>query len=121
MRGTLTAPGRGEAASPPDFLFEPHSSTHTRHTYSSVTPRASKLSVSPEFRDNLRIRTYDEPVRFNIIVIDEARCVFQPYLHDCRGVEAPTLVINKTVGAQGLSDTFSQVFESMWDRGKDLA
>lgn len=40
---------------------------------------------------------------------------------DRRGVEAPTLVIDKTVGALGLFDTFSQVFESMWDRGKDLA
>lgn len=77
--------------------------------------------VSPEIRESLHIRTYDEPVRFNIIVIDEARCVFQPYLPNSRGVEAPTLVVDKNVREPELFDAFSQVFDSMWDRGKELS
>lgn len=76
--------------------------------------------LSPEARENLHIRTYDETVRFNIIVIDDATCVVQPYLPDARGVESPTFVIEKRPGPPGLFETFSQVFESMWARSKEI-
>jgi hypothetical protein len=76
--------------------------------------------LSPEARGNLRIRTYDEAVRFNITVIDDATCVVQPYLPDARGVESPTLVIEKQPGPPGLFETFSQVFESMWARSTEV-
>jgi hypothetical protein len=76
--------------------------------------------LSPEARGNLRIRAYDEAVRFNITVIDDATCVVQPYLPDARGVESPTLVIEKQPGPPGLFETFSQVFESMWARSTEV-
>ncbi|WP_199433870.1 DUF5919 domain-containing protein [Qaidamihabitans albus] len=76
--------------------------------------------LSPEARENLRIRVYDEPVRFNITVIDDTTCVIQPYLPDARGVESPTLVAEKQPGAPGLYDTFAQVLESMWARSKEI-
>ena len=79
---------------------------------------ASKLSDGARAR--LRIRTYDEAIRFNIILIDRRKCVVQPYLPDARGVESPTLVIEKQEGVRGLFVTFSQVFASMWDRAKEI-
>ena len=71
--------------------------------------------LPPEARDNLVIRTYDETVRFNITIINEDTCIVQPYLPDARGVESPTLVMEKQEGI-GLFDTFAQVMTSIWDR-----
>ncbi|MFF0494141.1 DUF5919 domain-containing protein [Nocardia sp. NPDC004068] len=65
------------------------------------------------------IRTYDEPARFNITVIDKRTCIIQPYLHRARGVESPTLIARRSE-QPGLFETFSQVFESMWATGKEL-
>lgn len=76
--------------------------------------------LSPQARENLHIRTYDEAVRFNITVIDDATCVVQPYLPDARGVESPTFVIEKQPGLPGLFETFSQVFKSMWARSGEI-
>jgi hypothetical protein len=77
--------------------------------------------LSTDARGHLQIRTYDEPVRFNITVVDDATCVVQPYLPDARGVESPTLVMERQDGqAVGLFDTFAQVFESMWARGTEV-
>jgi hypothetical protein len=81
--------------------------------------RKARAKLSPEARDNLRIRIYDETVRFNITIIDERTCIVQPYLPDARGVESPTIVTEKQ-NDSGLYDTFVQVFTSLWDRAKDL-
>ncbi|MEU0542608.1 DUF5919 domain-containing protein [Nocardia sp. NPDC005978] len=65
------------------------------------------------------LRTYDQPIRFNITVIDRRTCITQPYLPSARGVESPTFVARR--GDQpGIFDTFAQVFESMWVSGKDV-
>lgn len=81
--------------------------------------RRARAKLSPEARDNLHIRVYDETVRFNITIIDERMCVVQPYLPDARGVESPTIVTEKQ-DDPGLYDTFVQVFASLWDRAKDI-
>lgn len=75
--------------------------------------------MSPTAKGTLGIRVYDEPPRFNVTIIDGTKCVVQPYLPDARGVESPTLVIEKDDTVPGLFDTFSQVFTSMWDRAKE--
>ncbi|WP_216209536.1 DUF5919 domain-containing protein [Amycolatopsis aidingensis] len=93
-------------------------STLTRLNIQTLQRLAGKLS--PDARGNLRIRTYDEPVRFNITVIDDATCVVQPYLPDARGVESPTFVVEKQAGPPALFETFSQVFDSMWARSKEV-
>jgi len=79
----------------------------------------AKAKLSPEVRDNLKIRVYDETVRFNITIIDERMCVVQPYLPDARGVESPTIVTEKQ-DDPGLYETFAQVYASLWDRAKDV-
>lgn len=94
-------------------------STLTRLNIQTLQRLHDKLSSGA--RENLRIRTYDEAVRFNITVIDDATCVVQPYLPDARGVESPTFVIEKQqTGPPGLFETFSRVFESMWARSKEI-
>lgn len=82
--------------------------------------RRARTKLSPDARDNLKIRVYDEPVRFNIMIIDGRTCVVQPYLPDARGVESPTIVSEKQ-DDPGLYDTFAQVYTSLWDRAKDAA
>jgi hypothetical protein len=80
--------------------------------------RRTRASLPVEARDNLRIRVYDETVRFNITIIDDTTCVVQPYLPGARGVESPTIVTEKQ-DDPGLYDTFVQVFTSMRNRAKD--
>ncbi|MFD1045156.1 DUF5919 domain-containing protein [Kibdelosporangium lantanae] len=77
--------------------------------------------LSPEAHARLKIRTYDEVVRFNITIVDDITCVVQPYLPDARGVESPTLVLEKRDERGGLFDTFTQVFTSMWTRAQEVA
>lgn len=100
-------------------LPEGHLSTLTRLNIEALSRVGSK--VSPDARGSLNMRVYDEPIRYNITIIDQAECVVQPYLPDARGVESPTLVIEKDETMPGLYTTFAQVFESMWDRAEEVA
>jgi hypothetical protein len=74
--------------------------------------------VSARRKGVLHIRTYDQPIRFNITIIDKRLCITQPYLPSARGVESPTLVARRSA-QPGIFDTFTQVFESMWATGKE--
>jgi hypothetical protein len=80
-----------------------------------------KARLSPEAHPRLVIRIYDEVVRFNITVVDDITCVVQAYLPDARGVESPTLVLERSPARGGLFDTFTQVFTSMWTRAQEVA
>lgn len=92
--------------------------TLTRINIDALRRIATKLST--EAQDRLRIRTYDEVIRFNITIIDDARCVVQPYLPHARGVESPTFVLRNSASPAGVYGTFSRVFESIWARGQDV-
>ncbi|XVV04973.1 DUF5919 domain-containing protein [Actinosynnema sp. CA-248983] len=100
-------------------LPETHLSTLTRLNIEALRRVGSK--VTADARGKLNIRVYDEPIRYNILVTDNVKCIVQPYLPDARGVESPTLVIEKDDAAPGLFTTFAQVFESLWDRAKEAA
>lgn len=100
-------------------LPEAHLSTLTRLNIEALNRVGSK--VSPGARGALHIRVYDEPIRYNIAIIDQFKCVVQPYLPDARGVESPTLVIEKDETTPGLYTTFAQVFDAMWDRAREVA
>lgn len=92
----------------------------TLTTLNIQTLQRLQSKLSPDAHGNLRIRVYDEPVRFNITVIDNATCVIQPYLPDARGVESPTLVAEKQPGTPGLFDAFSRILDSLWARSKEF-
>ena len=100
-------------------LPEGHLSTLTRLNIEALRRVGGK--TSPNAKGSLGIRVYDEPIRYNITIVDQAKCVVQPYLPDARGVESPTLVIEKDETMPGLYTTFAQVFESMWDRAREVA
>ncbi|MEV6317201.1 DUF5919 domain-containing protein [Streptomyces sp. NPDC051776] len=72
--------------------------------------------LSEAARGRLEIAVYDEPIRFNIILLDQAVCVAQPYLPETRGVDSPTLMIRKRWTNGGLHQTFEQIFNSLWER-----
>jgi hypothetical protein len=76
--------------------------------------------LSLEARERLMIATYDETIRFNIVLVNDQTAVVQPYLPNARGVESPTLVMEKVTSTPGLFETFAGVFESLWDRGNLL-
>lgn len=100
-------------------LPDGHLSTLTRLNIEALHRVGSK--VSAEAQGELAIRVYDEPIRYNITITDRSKCVVQPYLPDARGVESPTLVIEKDDAVPGLFATFSQVFDLMWNRAKETA
>ncbi|MET8420856.1 DUF5919 domain-containing protein [Streptomyces sp. NPDC079189] len=72
--------------------------------------------LSAEAAGRLRIGVYDEPIRFNILLVDSQLCVAQPYLPEVRGVDSPTLLIRKRRAAGGLYATFDQIVSSLWER-----
>ncbi|MFJ8577230.1 DUF5919 domain-containing protein [Micromonospora sp. NPDC093277] len=70
-------------------------------------------------RDSMNLATYDETLRFNIVLVDDL-CVAQPYLTESRGVDSPAFVIRRDLPGAGLYPVFDQVFESQWQRGRAL-
>ncbi|MGC5031788.1 DUF5919 domain-containing protein [Micromonospora sp. DT229] len=70
-------------------------------------------------RDRLNLATYDETLRFNIVLVDDL-CVAQPYLAESRGVDSPAFVSRRELSGAGLYPVFEQVFESQWQRGRAL-
>lgn len=82
--------------------------------------RRARSKLSPDARGNLKIHTYDEVLRFNITIIDDETCIVQPYMPGARGVESPTLVMERQDVGVGLFDTFEQVYNSTWERSREV-
>jgi hypothetical protein len=76
--------------------------------------------LSEYARRRVRLATYDEVVRFNITLVDGRIGVIQPYLPAARGVDSPTLLLEHRPDGVGLFPIFSQVFESLWNRGTEI-
>lgn len=77
-----------------------------------------RSGLSDAAQPRLRIRTYDEPLRFNIVLIDRRLAVIQPYMPAVRGVDSPTFLLRQLPSGQGLTPAFERVFTWLWDRGK---
>lgn len=76
-----------------------------------------RAALSPVARDRLQIRTYDEPPRLNVTVVDGVRCIAQLYLPHTRAGDSPTLLLDKAIPyAGGLFQVFTTLFEAMWNR-----
>jgi Domain of unknown function (DUF5919) len=74
--------------------------------------------LTPEAAERIRIRTYDETIRFNITLIDNETGIVQTYLPTSRGLENPTFITRRQDGIHGLYDVFAEVYESLWDKGR---
>ncbi|SCE99205.1 DUF5919 domain-containing protein [Micromonospora chokoriensis] len=70
--------------------------------------------------ERLAIRVYDETVRANVLLIDDRLCVVQHYLPQIRGVDSPTMVVERTAITPGLYTVFDGMFTSLWERSREL-
>ncbi|MED7927871.1 DUF5919 domain-containing protein [Nonomuraea sp. LP-02] len=99
---------------------------YTDSTLTTLT--ALNISMLTRLRDRLdttsaqrlELHVYDETIRFNLLFVDRALCVVQPYLPQARGVDSPTFVIKDNTAAEGLFPVFDQVFSDMWERSKPV-
>jgi transcriptional regulator with XRE-family HTH domain len=69
-----------------------------------------------DVRHHIGVAVYDEPIRFNITLIDERLCVAQPYLPALRGIDSPTLIIENRHDRPGLFATFERMFDWLVER-----
>lgn len=99
---------------------QPETLLPTLTTVNIDTLRRVRAKLSGEAKDRLRIHTYDEVLRFNITIIDDDTCIVQPYMPGARGVESPTLIMERQTVGVGLFDTFEQVFTSTWERSTEV-
>ena len=67
-------------------------------------------------RPRLQLATYDETIRFNVVIVDQQVAVVQPYLPVQRGVESPTFLVRRRSHGTGLYPLFEQVFTWLWER-----
>lgn len=70
-------------------------------------------------RDRLQITTYDQTIRFNILLIDQEIGLVQPYLATARGVESPTFLLRRQPHRPGLYAVFEQMFEWLNEQSTD--
>jgi len=91
----------------------------TRINIRSLQDRVRRL-LPEEARSRLEIATYDETIRFNVIVVDEQLAVVQPYLPAVRGVDSPTFVLERKWENHGLFPMFDAVISSLWTRAQKI-
>jgi len=103
-----------------------HEEGHSRGHLSALTElnigvlQRLRDRLTAPARERLEFYVYDETVRFNIVLVDRAICVMQPYLPETRGVDSPTFLIRRQNGQPGLYDVFEQVFDSLCGRSRTL-
>jgi hypothetical protein len=91
----------------------------TRINIRSMEDRVRDL-LSDEARARLELATYDETIRFNIIIIDERMAIVQPYMPALRGIDSPTFVLDRKWENRGLFPMFEAVLSSLWTRAKKV-
>jgi transcriptional regulator with XRE-family HTH domain len=76
-------------------------------------------NLSPEAAERVEVRTYDDPLRFNITRFDLTRALVQPYLPRVRGLDAPAFLIEADdTQPHGLFPVFDALFSQTWDRAR---
>jgi hypothetical protein len=75
-----------------------------------------RQSLSEDARALVEVATYDETLRFNLVLIDERIGIVQPYLHGRRGVDSPAFVLDRRRAEGGLLPVFEQTFAWLWER-----
>ncbi|MGH2770391.1 MAG: DUF5919 domain-containing protein, partial [Actinomycetota bacterium] len=66
------------------------------------------------------LATYDEPIRFHIVLVDDQIGIVQPYLPGVRGVDSPTFLLRRLPGREGLLPAFQQAFSWLSDRSSPV-
>ena len=73
-----------------------------------------KGRLPAQARKRLVIATYDQTLRFNILLVNSEICVAQPYLPATRGLDSPTFVIHRRWATAGLFPVFAEIFDDLW-------
>lgn len=71
----------------------------------------ARLSETAQSR--MQVATYNETIRFNLILVDNEVCIAQPYLPATRGVDSPTFIIKRQQATGGMFGIFQQVFDHL--------
>jgi hypothetical protein len=117
------------------FLDPDGEATKARETEEALAPGAlsalTRLNIDMlrrirdalpvEDQDRVQLRTYDEPVRFNITIIDGRQAVVQPYMPAVRGVDSPTFVLRRRPDGSGMFASFERVLTTLWQGGRACA
>ena len=69
-------------------------------------------------RSRLKIATYDETIRFNIVLVDGRVGIVQPYLPAMRRIDSPTFVLQHKWQDRGLFPVFEAIVSSLWTRAR---
>ncbi len=77
-----------------------------------------RSQLPDDARPRLEIATYDETIRFNIVLVDDRIGVLQPYLPAMRGIDSPTFVVERKWPDRGLFPVFEAIVSSVWTRAR---
>jgi hypothetical protein len=82
--------------------------------------RGLRRNLAEDSQARMEIATYDETIRFNLLLVDGRLGIVQPYLHGRRGVDSPVLVLRRAQAAldseRGLLSIFEHTFSWLWER-----
>jgi hypothetical protein len=76
---------------------------------------ALRRSLATDVQPQLEIATYDQTMRFNLLLIDQRIGVVQPYLPVLRGLDSPTLVLRHRSAGPSILPKFTEVFQALWE------
>jgi hypothetical protein len=96
-----------------------HLSTLTEMNIQILNQRVRKR-LPAELRERLTLATYDETIRFNLLLVNGSLGVVQPYLPGERGVESPTFVLRQHASGPGLYAMFKHTFAWLWERSTPI-
>ncbi|MGL5826527.1 MAG: DUF5919 domain-containing protein [Nocardioides sp.] len=100
-----------------DEGHEPEHLTHLTRTNLHVLT-AMRAELPESAAERVQLRTYDETIRFNIVLVDHSLGIVQTYLPRSRGLESPTMVMQPLQGLPDLYGVYRSLFEDLWNRGK---
>ncbi|MEB3049863.1 DUF5919 domain-containing protein [Mycolicibacter sp. MYC123] len=84
------------------------------------TLKRARRHLPAEMAHRLQLRTYDAPLRFHIMVVDDSLALVQLYLPTARGTESPALVLRPTTAPPDLFTEFATVFADAWATGNEV-
>lgn len=84
------------------------------------TLKRTRRHLPADTADQVQLRTYHAPVRFNIMIIDKSMAIVQFYLPAARGTESPALVVRPTTTPPDLFSEFTAVFNDTWATAKEV-
>jgi hypothetical protein len=116
MRCLFLAPsGNAMRAREQEEDYRPGSLSHLTEVNIGILSRLRR-SLDADAQQRFLLATYDEPVRFNLVLVDNRLCIAQPYLPTDRGLDSPAFLIRRRDDEEGIFATFERAFAWLWER-----